>query len=148
MSMGTLELAIVAGAIVIGVLSVIGMPVILAFRHAAREREYEHAERMKALELGRVLPKDAPLWSPLKIAVGMGVFVPCAMFAVAFLATLTGINTSGVWPVAGTVGVTSIACGTYLTMRLLSLKNSTDETQANDKPHFDPDAYDVVSRRG
>lgn len=146
--MGAAEIAILATAIVIGVLCVIGLPVILAFRHAAREREYEHAERMKALELGRVLPKDAPVWTPLKIAVGMGVFVPCALFGAAFFATLFGINSDGIWPVAGTVGVTSIVCGTYLTKRALTLKPAIDEMQAADKPHFDPDAYDVVSRRG
>ena len=39
---------------------IILVPVILGLRHARLERELEHAERMKALELGRTLPKDEP----------------------------------------------------------------------------------------
>ena len=46
------------------------VPVVLGIRHARLERELEHAERMKALELGRTLPEDEPWWTPPRISVG------------------------------------------------------------------------------
>jgi len=44
-------------------------PTAIAFKHVQRLRELEHIERMRALELGWVLPKDEPWWSPARIVV-------------------------------------------------------------------------------
>ena len=40
------------------------VPVVLGICHARNERELEHSERMKALELGRALPGDESRWTP------------------------------------------------------------------------------------
>ena len=50
-------------------LPVVLVPVILCIKYARYERELEHAERIKALELGRTLPKDEPWWTLPRIAV-------------------------------------------------------------------------------
>ena len=63
------------------------VPVALGIKYARRERELEHAERMKALELGRTLPQDEPLWSPGRLCLAIGVGVPIGVFGFAWLAS-------------------------------------------------------------
>src|SRR5262245_9376176 len=84
------------------VLAVILVPVVLGLRQARIERELEHAERMKALELGLSLPKDAPFWSPLRLSAAIGAGVPVAAFGIAFVTTVSVPGSGGwfVWPSA------------------------------------------------
>jgi hypothetical protein len=131
-------------------LPIILVPSILALRHQQRRREMEHLERMKALEMGH-MPPMGHAWSSLAIA-AVGAGVPIAGFAFAWLANLGSRAQEGAWITAMFVGVAGIVGGVKLSKRL-SAPLATDsappaDVLANGKPVEDPDAYDVVGRRG
>src|SRR4051794_12300341 len=63
------------------------VPTALGIRHARHLREFEHAERMKALELGRTLPQDVRWETAPKVAVWIGAGVPIGVFGCAWLAS-------------------------------------------------------------
>lgn len=118
-------------------------------RHARFTRELEHAERLRALECGETLPKDRGV-NP---GVAIGVAVPCTTFGVALVASFCNAGLYA-WPAAGAVGVAAVICGTILALnppppppRRPGPPLSRDR-EANAKPALDPDAIDVVGRRG
>ncbi|HEV3165177.1 MAG TPA: hypothetical protein VGZ22_14215 [Isosphaeraceae bacterium] len=142
---------IIAGSALIGALIVIGLPVILGIRYALRERELEHIERMKALEVGQTLPRDEPWWSPQRLCVAIGAGVPVGIFLIALIASQSGWQHDAfVWPAAGSVGMAAVICGTILAAKLPRALARTYEanSRAASKAALDPDTYDVVSRRG
>ena len=55
---------------------IIVAPTAIVFRYVRFHREIKHAERMRALELGRPFPGDEPWWSPERIIVAIGAGVP------------------------------------------------------------------------
>ena len=126
------------------------VPTILVIRQARLERELEHAERMKALEVGRTLPQDELWWTPAWICVAIGAGVPIGVFACAFLASQTTQDTQPVWVAACFVGVAGVLSGTYLAGRHFA-QAARSQSIASDglaKPVLDADAIDVVSQRG
>jgi hypothetical protein len=154
-------------------LTAIVVPTVLGFRHAARKRDLEHRERMKALEMGMPLPGDSAWTSALCICIGA--VVPVASLVVGLIATLVApggrrmsehpgdlsnivfwdhVQSSNyyttIWTGVGFVGVAGVVGGTLLAMRLLGSRDrSRIELPATGKPPaFDPDAYDTVGRRG
>src|SRR4051794_20167445 len=92
-------------------LPVVLVPVILGIRYAKRERELEHAERIRALELGRTLPGDEPWWSLPRISVAIGVGVPASVFFCAWQASQGQADPKVAWIAAGIVGPTAAGCG-------------------------------------
>lgn len=134
-------------------LPLILVPVILGLRHARLERQLEHAERMKALELGRMLPKDEPWWSPSRISVAFGVAVPVGVFYCAWMASKE-LNASpiAIWTSASVVGLAGVISGARLAYR--QIEHSLGAPAASDpylstvKTPLDADAFDVVGRRG
>src|SRR5262245_49333221 len=98
-------------------LPIVLVPVILGIRHARYERELEHAERMKALELGRTLPRDEPWWTLPRISVAIGAGVPAAVFFCAFLASGELHDPEVAWVGASLVSLASVVCGTILAAR-------------------------------
>src|SRR4051794_15887477 len=68
-------------------LPVVLVPVVMGLRHARRERELEHTERIRALELGRTLPRDESWWTLPKITVLIGLGVPFVAFTCALQAS-------------------------------------------------------------
>src|SRR5436309_715788 len=85
--------AIITGGILLGLLIVVGLPSVLGIRYAARQRELEHTERMKALELGRPWPGAEPdeaessgVGAPDR-GVKIGVWVPLGALGIALAAT-------------------------------------------------------------
>src|SRR6266481_3073495 len=87
---------------------IILVPTIMGLRHARLERELEHRERMKALELGRTLPRDESWWSPSRI----GVFLCAAM------ASSQSENSAFlIWMSAGAVGLAGVFSGATLAYR-------------------------------
>jgi hypothetical protein len=132
-------------------LPVVLVPVILGMRHARRERELEHAERIKALELGRTLPRDESFWTLPRIAVAIGAGVPAAVFFCAWQATQGHPRDPFfVWGAACVVGTTAVIRGSSMAARHFLRRDdpSPFETDPRAKASFDPDAYDVVSSRG
>lgn len=129
---------------------VILVPVWLGIRHAARERQMEHEERMRALELGRPMPGDGPWWSPGRVVVAIGAGVPIGVFSVVWLAILTtGTDGSFAWPAAGGVSLAAVICGTILAVHLPQQAQSHSPLDSrSEKPAFDPEAYDIAGQHG
>src|SRR5262245_16808028 len=120
--------AIVTGGILFGLVIVVGLPVVLGIRMSSRHREFEHQERMKALELGRPWPCDplaeaeAQAGSSPERGVRIGVWVPLGALGIAFVTSSAMTNRAdmthmAVWISAAAVGVTGVICGTILAMR-------------------------------
>jgi len=132
-------------------LPIILVPTILGIKYAQKERELDHAERMKALELGRTLPRDESWWSPARISVAFGVGVPIGVFLCAARAAETSDAWSLViWLSAGVVGLAGVVSGAILAFHHFehAANPRRDADYAGAKPAVDADAFDVVGNRG
>lgn len=107
------------------------------------------AERLRALELGRDRPQaEGPrvtFWGPGAVAVAMGTVTPVGVMLIGwFAAAASPPNAPGVWASAMLMGLASIVCGTRLASRAVR-----PDGNAPPKPVvYDPDAFDLVARRG
>jgi hypothetical protein len=128
---------------------IILVPTILGLKHARIDRELEHAERMKALELGRTLPRDEPWWSPVRLAAAIGVGVPVAVFLLAWLATAGETHREeGPWIAAMSIGLAGVICGALLANRHFVRAAELERSRyPGAKPVFEEDAFDVVGSR-
>jgi hypothetical protein len=129
------------------------VPTILAMKHARRKREYEHLERMKALEMGHRLPQ-AHAWSAVA-ATAIGAGVPIAALFFAWLASVTTHASEDIWIGASFVGISGVVGGATLGWLLLGKQRDVNEptpdrysTAMNGKQPVDPDAFDVAGQRG
>ena len=129
---------------------IILVPAILGLRHARIDREFEHAERMKALELGRTLHRDQSWWSPERLAAAMGVAVPVAVFLMAWFASRTaGYLGPLPWLAATVIGLAGVVSGAVLANRHFAREAELERTRyPAAKPVFEDDAFDVVGSRG
>jgi hypothetical protein len=124
-------------------------PAALVMRTQQRKRELEHAERMRALELGRILPSDESWWSPPRVAVALGVIMPFGALLTAVIASdELGAADPVVWGVAGLVGLGGVGGGTLLAAQHFAAQRKPLSPGEYAKAPFDPDAYDVVGSRG
>lgn len=121
---------------------------IMLLKHRARKREWQHQERMRAMDLGLPIP-NGDIW-PALTAIAIGAGVPVGSMFWAFVANAGSHDAHGAWPCAMMVGMAGVIGGTKLAGRLLPPRRQPDDAShlANGKPRFDPDAYDVVGRRG
>lgn len=128
------------------------VPVALGMKHARFDRQLEHTERMKALELGRKLPGDEAWWSPALIGLAFGVLVPIGVFAFAFLAVQADPQRSvDAWAAATIVAIAGVFSGARIVRRHFELEASRTYRQddaAQAKSAFDADTFDVVGTRG
>jgi len=129
-------------------LPLILVPTILVLKHIGRQREWEYKERMRALELGRPLP-GTDKW-PAIAAIALGAGMPVGVFLCTWMAVLTAHADDGIFVAATVVSLGGVWGGTTALKRLLASRELPAEApyQANGKPAHDPDAYDVVGRRG
>jgi hypothetical protein len=154
MEMSTGETTIVTALVLTMVGGVvIGLPIFLALRYAHRQRELQHAERIRALELGMSLPQDEPWWTPARLCAGIGVGVPISVFLLAFVAALANgsQHDEPIWAAAGGIGALGVMCGAKLAGRLPLTKDQSNQRVdlgSMIKEEHEADAYDVVSRRG
>ena len=146
------------------VVLIIVVAIVGGFLHSRRERLLTHAERMKALELGREMPDDAAT-ARVKAAFGISssddkaedsgslarrCFTTALWVALGgFLAASQGgwVNPSIAIALAASVaavGVTAMICGTILAVRT----SAGPAPGPFSKGPMDADALDVVSRRG
>jgi hypothetical protein len=128
------------------------VPIVLAFRQSRRKLELEHAERMRAIELGRPFyrqgEREDETWTETaRLAKAIGVVVPQGSLGCAFVASLIlGVHQE-IWIAAGMVGLAGVVCGWLLAAQIGGANQ--DARQAADlKPRVDEDAFDVVSARG
>lgn len=150
---------IITGGILVGLVIVVALPAVLGIRLAARQRELEHQERMKALELGRPWPGEKALdgetsaESSPERGVRIGVWVPLGALGIAFAATSSQHNGESlthmaIWISAAAVGVAGVICGTILAFRTPRAADSPPTPRFAHKPALEEDALDIVSRRG
>jgi hypothetical protein len=131
------------------------VPIVLVLKFRHSRREWEHKERMKAMETGLPIPPSATMGGVA--AVGAG--VPIASVLSAAVASLLLPTTPShdheaihgiIW--FGAVLISALAFGSSLVlahMHSRALHASTNSQRlAGTKPAFDPDSYDVVSSRG
>jgi drug/metabolite transporter (DMT)-like permease len=127
---------------------------ILWIRHLARSRELTHIERMRAIERG--LP-SVPSRSRGGVvgATWIAAGVPIAALLFAWATDMRTHAGEKVWLPAMMIGVTAIITGSILISKVLipdQIRNEREDDtwrQSHNKPpRFDPDAYDVVGRRG
>jgi hypothetical protein len=139
-------------------LPVILVPTILMLSHRIKKREWQHKERLRALELG--IPSAADheprLGGGTVTAIGAG--VPAASVLAAFLVSESVSETlpdyipilAITWGCAFLISTVAIIAALALGIMIL---RATRSAQAGDafataKGPFEPDAYDVVSSRG
>ena len=123
------------------------VPMILGFRQAARKREYEHMERMKALETGQPVPGERH-WPQAMVCATVGAGVPIAAFVFTMIAALNVPNMPGeVWIAPTVVSCVALMSSATLAGKVFGTKKKAAEP-GEAKHQMDPDAYDVVSSRG
>jgi hypothetical protein len=139
------DVALVLPVVAMGV-PVVLVPIIMGIRLGRHERELQHAERMKALQLGRTLRIDEPWWTPARISVAIGAGVPICVFFFAWLASGHEHFQTPIWLSAGLVGVSAVVGGTTLAHRNLSRAQDGPSTANGHlaKPTFDAEALDVA----
>ncbi|MEW4571068.1 hypothetical protein AB1L88_24630 [Tautonia sp. JC769] len=128
------------------------VPTVIVLRQRARRREWEHRERMKAMEMGLPVP-GTEVWAS-RVAIALGAVMPVGVFAIAWLASLT-TQIAEVWIAAALVGVVGVVQGSRLTNHPLSGTHRGDREDRRAargydraKPQFDPDAYEAIVRHG
>lgn len=156
----------------IGLLGIVAFVPILAFlvlltvfaflliRNGQRRREWEHAERMRMIEMGLpILPRDAP-WAKAAVCIAIGAVVPFSAFLFTNLAYQSKMDAaSELWLAPSLVGGACVIGASILAGVLFhgvskSSEPSDEERTAarlrgfDTKPAHDPDAVDVVGRRG
>lgn len=132
------------------------VPTIITLKHRHQKREWRHQERLRALDLGLPAPDtDRGIGSGTVVAIGAG--VPIASVIGALLASSSVPYDANeymailaiIWGCAIIIStgalVTSLVLGFMVTR---SRKPLTEDQVAAFKPAYEPDAYDVVSRRG
>ena len=130
-------------------LAALGIPIVvvptaLAFKHAAKLRDLEHAEKMRALELGRFNPGDGEWTTNGRIGAGIGAGVPIVAMIVAMITSLDAGFHSEIWMFSGMVSIAAVISGSILAAK----SRSTAPDQPDAKPIYEPDAFDVVGSRG
>jgi hypothetical protein len=123
------------------------MAVFLGVRNQRRERELEHEERMKAMEMGRSLPGDESPWSFARIGLIIASAVPIGVFVLAALASRFVGFQKDIWIAAGMVGIAAVICGSVVTCQNGAASSRSLLPEVNKEPVED-DVYDVVSARG
>jgi hypothetical protein len=131
-------------------LAALGIPIIvaptaMAFKHAAKLRDLEHAEKMRALELGRFNPGDAEWTTNARIGAGIGAGVPIVAMIAALVASMEVGYHEEIWTSSGFVGVAGVICGAILAAQP---RSAVAADQSTAKPVYEPDAFDVVGTRG
>lgn len=127
------------------------VPAALGARYARQRREMEHAERMRALELGRRMPGERGEATAMATAARIGAGVPVGVMGVAWLASVSsGPAGSDPWIAAGIISTAAVVSGAVLAFRAMGLAaaEAASASARAEKPAFDPDAYDHVGARG
>jgi hypothetical protein len=134
-------------------LGLLMLPGIWMIRNGQLRREWEHAERMRALEMGLPLPPRESAWARAFVCVAIGLGVPVIAFSITLAAYDRPGTPEEIWVAPAVVSGLSIISATLLG-GFLFLGGARASRQAPHAPHpgvkpmGDPDAYDVVGRRG
>ena len=156
---------ILGGLGILAVFLVAIVPIVGGLRHAQRERQWTHLERMKALEMGQQMPEVAAA-AQVRAAFGQAseasdrAALARKCYSTAVWVAFWGFVTAGshgsigfgmgvaqmIAAQAGAIGVTAVICGTILAIRVPVAGRTAIVTSG--KELVDADAYDVVASRG
>jgi hypothetical protein len=134
------------------------VPTIITLTHRFKKREWQHKERLRALELGIPHVADAGprLGGGTVTAIGAGVPAASVLSALAVTANVSEshpdyIPVLGVvWGCAFMISMAALISAVVLGVMILRGRKSAEvgEAYAASKVAMEPDAYDVVSSRG
>jgi hypothetical protein len=140
---------------ILGILMpIVLVPTILMLKHRSLQREWQHKERLRAIEMG-ASPSAAAGGSGV-VAIGAG--VPIASVIAAAVTSLSYQPTSAgdevpvfgiAWGCAFLISILGMGSGLLLAHIQGRARRESESLHAmrDGKPLFDPDAYDVVSSR-
>lgn len=131
------------------------VPTSLFMKHRHKRREWEHLERMRELE-ERLPTSPVQALGRARGVAAIGAGVPMVSVLMAWLTTITydpepmnHLDLGVVWGAACVISVSAMFVGLLLArMHIRAVKDLEFESRMNAKPHYDPDAFDVVSSRG
>jgi hypothetical protein len=126
---------------------------VVALWHHGSERERDHIERMRMIEMGLpVPPHDRSAWPKALVGVAIGAGVPLVAFTFTFFAfTARSDVADELWVAPGVVSGLSVIAASLLTAHLFRWRAVPDAATAGQKgrkPAMDPDAFDVAASRG
>lgn len=134
------------------------VPTVLVLKHRHKRREWEHRERMRAMDGPMPLMRPGT-WAASGGVAAIGAGVPVASVAAAFLTTLMWDPTTPSdvpMPAVAWGCAVIISMAGFATSLLLALLQARTQRQiesnaahmlASEKPAFDPDTFDVVGSR-
>ena len=132
------------------------VPTIITLKHRHKKREWEHLERMKALEMGQPNASRREVWGAQSIA-KIGAGVPIASVVAALLtcaegpASVEGVPLAAIaWGCAAMISGGAMLTSLILAVLLVRSQGRLDAAARVDpaKAVYDSDAYDVVGSRG
>jgi hypothetical protein len=134
------------------------VPSIVFMKHRHLRREWEHLERMKAMDFQMPMPSPRRAGTTHDVA-AIGAGVPVVSVIAAFLTTLiwepsAGGDPSVVPGIAWGCAVLISAGAMFTSLWLAFMHGRATQQQEsstslnNGKPVYEPDAFDVVSSRG
>jgi hypothetical protein len=133
------------------------VPTIITLKHRHKRREWKYQERLRAMDLGLQPVDSGPRLSGGSV-VAIGAGVPIASVIGAIFTTLSvPYHNPDYLPIIAVawgcaVIISTAALLTSLVLGVLVMRASkaaqSADALASLKPSFEPDAYDVVSRRG
>mgnify|MGYP006892820709 CR=1 FL=1 len=133
------------------------VPTVVILTQLQKRRAWKHEERLNAMRMGLPVRSHEPRIGGGTV-VALGSLVPIASVFAALMVTL-GLPTEsrwyedvviGVWVCTGFLSTLAIAGSLVLAFLLIRADRSIDQRVGltSVKPEFDPEAFDVVSRRG
>ena len=134
------------------------VPMVMTLKFRIKKREWEHLERMRALQMGVAPVQAGHRIGPGVVLLGIGTGVPAASVVAASMTSLSlpaelsdplaaiAIAWGCAWLISTGAMVTAVVLGV---VQARSQKNASAlDHEAGAKAAYEPDAYDVVSRRG
>jgi hypothetical protein len=140
----------------LSLLLILGILILAGFwmiRNGQLRREWEHAERMRALEMGMPVPPRESAWAKALVCVAIGLGVPVIAFSITLAAYERPGAADELWVAPAVVSGLSVISATLLGGFLFVGGAKAGSTAPRGqhpgvKPVGDPDAIDVVGRRG
>ncbi len=134
------------------------VPTVLVLKHRHKRREWEHRERMRAMD-GPMPLMQPGAWVGAGGVAAIGTGVPVASVFAALLTTLNWEPTTPgdvpmpavAWGCAVVISVAGLATSLLLALLQARTQRQMDSTLTaalnSEKPAFDPDTFDVVGSR-
>lgn len=128
---------------------VVIVPTVLILRYATRRREWEHAERMKALEmgqpeLGQSVATRESAWPRAAVCIMIGAVLPIVSFALTASLLQSGLAPE-LWLSPVVVSVVAVPCGCGLAAHLFRSGGSSERPSV--KPAAGPEVHDFAGYR-